>query len=108
MGIIEDLFSLKDKVAIVTGGGSGIGAAVAEGLAEAGATVVIAGRRENYLKESADRIASKGGTVLPIRADVTKYEDIQSLVAKNTRAVWQNRHSMERRRHSGRKLRSSA
>jgi len=82
MGIIEDLFSLKDKVAIVTGGGSGIGAAVAEGLAEAGATVVIAGRRENYLKESADRIASKGGTVLPIRADVTKYEDIQSLVAK--------------------------
>ena len=50
------LFSLASRVALVTGGGTGIGAALAEGLAQAGARVVIAGRREGPLEATAAAI----------------------------------------------------
>lgn len=53
---------LTNKVAWVTGGGTGIGAAGAEALAEDGAAVILSGRREDVLREVADRIAGRGGT----------------------------------------------
>jgi len=63
------------RTAIVTGGGSGIGAAVAHALADDGWTVVIAGRRAEALAE----VAAKAATLDPIRADVTDEQDVRDL-----------------------------
>ena len=63
------------RTAIVTGGGSGIGAAVAHALAGDGWTVVIAGRRAEALAET----AAKAATIDPIQADVTVEQDVRDL-----------------------------
>lgn len=62
---------LQDKVALVTGGGTGIGAAIADALAGAGAKVAMTGRRAETLAETAERIVGVGGTAMPVPADVT-------------------------------------
>jgi NAD(P)-dependent dehydrogenase (short-subunit alcohol dehydrogenase family) len=66
---------LKNKVAVVTGGNSGIGYATAQALKEAGATVVITGRSEEKVREAAGNLGVKG-----ITADVSKLAAIDSLV----------------------------
>ncbi len=63
------LFDLTDKVAIVTGGGRGLGLEMAEGLLEAGARVTITGRRRAWL-DSAQESLRKLGEVLTVEADV--------------------------------------
>ncbi|MGC8888884.1 MAG: SDR family NAD(P)-dependent oxidoreductase [Candidatus Micrarchaeia archaeon] len=74
-------FSLKGKVAIVTGVSSGLGVAFAEGLAEAGADCVVCARREEKLKANAEEIAKKtGGRIVPVKADVTNEEDIKKVI----------------------------
>ncbi len=72
---------LDGKTAIVTGGGTGIGLAIARRYCEEGATVLICGRREDRLRKAAE---TPGGTgrILPVRADVTLEEDIQTLVLR--------------------------
>ena len=70
---------LKGAVAVVTGASSGIGEAVAVGLAQRGAKVVLAARRKDRLDELADRIERAGGTALAIRCDVTDHEQLASL-----------------------------
>ena len=70
---------LKGAVAVVTGASSGIGEAVAVGLAQRGAKVVLAARRKDRLDELADRIQRAGGIALAIRCDVTDREQLASL-----------------------------
>jgi NAD(P)-dependent dehydrogenase (short-subunit alcohol dehydrogenase family) len=77
---LMDRFRLDGKVAIVTGASSGLGVAFAEGLAEAGATVVICARRIDRLTETKERIDARGGDCLAISADVTDPEDCERVV----------------------------
>lgn len=73
---------LQGKVAIVTGGNSGVGAATAARFAQEGAKVVISARRQAQLEEVAAKIREAGGEVLPVVADISKPEDAKNLVAK--------------------------
>ena len=70
---------LQDKVAIVTGGNSGVGAATALLFAREGAKVVISARREPQLEEVAAKIREAGGEVV---SDISKREDADNLIAK--------------------------
>jgi NAD(P)-dependent dehydrogenase (short-subunit alcohol dehydrogenase family) len=65
-----DRFRLDDKVAVVTGASSGLGVAFAEGLAEAGADLVICARRLERLEETKARVEKRGRRCLAVRADV--------------------------------------
>jgi NADP-dependent 3-hydroxy acid dehydrogenase YdfG len=69
--------TLSGKVAWVTGGGSGIGQAGAVALAEAGATVVVSGRRTDALAETAERIAAVGGRCERVAMDVAEKASVQ-------------------------------
>ncbi len=73
--------SLSGQVALVTGGGSGIGLACARHLAVDGATVVIAGRDLGRLERAADELRSDGATVLTERCDVTNESDVAAMCA---------------------------
>ncbi len=73
-------FSLKGKVAIVTGGSRGIGRGIAEGMALAGARVIITSRKINDLEETAAAIKKAGGDVFPLSAHLGKLEGIQAVV----------------------------
>ena len=76
------LFDLKGKVAVVTGGNGGIGLGMAEGLAEAGAAVVLAGRDAEKARTAVGRIEALGARCRFVAADVTKREACQALVAE--------------------------
>lgn len=73
-------FQLTGKTAVVTGGGRGIGRALAIGLAEAGADVAILSRTKKELVETAAEIEKTGRRAYPIEADLTKREDIEAAV----------------------------
>src|SRR5438093_3320166 len=74
--------SLENKVAVVTGGTSGIGKAAAVALAKAGAKVVVAGRRENEGQAVVQAIEKAGGKALFVKTDVTREADVKALVDK--------------------------
>jgi NAD(P)-dependent dehydrogenase (short-subunit alcohol dehydrogenase family) len=77
---ILDMFRLDDRVAIVTGASSGLGAVFARALAEAGADVAIAARREDRLAATREAVEAAGRRALPVRTDVSRPEDCQALV----------------------------
>ena len=77
---VGDAFDLSGRVAVLTGAASGIGRATAHVLAGAGATVVLGDIDEKGAQATADAIASRGDTALPLRTDVTKRADIDALV----------------------------
>jgi NAD(P)-dependent dehydrogenase (short-subunit alcohol dehydrogenase family) len=71
--------SLSGKVAIVTGGGTGIGRVIAEAFAAEGARVAVAGRRREKLDETVAAIAASGGDALAMATDITVEADVQRL-----------------------------
>jgi len=75
------LYDLTGKVALVTGGGGGIGSAVCEGLAAFGAGVVVAGRTGAKLEKVADSINDSGGKAEAVEMDITRVEDTRKKVA---------------------------
>jgi len=78
---MKDLFSLKGRVSIVTGGNGGIGKGIARGFAAAGSDLVIAARNQSKTAEAAREIQKEFGIrVLGVRVDVRQEEEIQSMV----------------------------
>ncbi|MEJ2205091.1 MAG: SDR family oxidoreductase [Gemmatimonadota bacterium] len=71
---------LEGRVAVVTGASSGIGRAVAEALAGAGAAVFLGARRTDLLEAVAERVRERGGIARCRRTDVTHREDVEALV----------------------------
>jgi len=82
MSYIEELFGIKSKVAIVTGGTGVLGSAMCKSLAKAGASVVILGRRKDAADQLAKEIIRSGGNALGISADVLNKD--QLVAAKET------------------------
>lgn len=80
MATVQQLFELTGKVAIVTGAGSGLGVQFAEGLAEAGATVVCVGRRKENIEKTASTLREAGHEAIAIQADVTDEAAVQAMV----------------------------
>jgi gluconate 5-dehydrogenase len=77
----DELFDIKNHVAIVTGSSSGLGYQMALGLAEAGAHVVVTARRLDLCRSICDDFQKRLGVdALPVRADVTREEDVRGLV----------------------------
>ena len=75
-----DIFSLRGRVAVIPGGGGGIGAALAEGLAGAGARVVVVGRSRDPLEAAVERVRAAGSEGLVVTSDVTDEEDAERTV----------------------------
>lgn len=74
------MFDLKDKVAVVTGASSGLGADAAKAYGECGAKVAILARRKNQLDQVAEEMRAKGAQVLTVQCDVSKEESVKSAV----------------------------
>ncbi len=86
MPSIQELFALDGRVAIVTGGSRGLGEEMAEGLAEAGAALMICARREQWLTPTLERFAARGFRVEGLVADVSNPADVQAVVDRTMAA----------------------
>jgi NAD(P)-dependent dehydrogenase (short-subunit alcohol dehydrogenase family) len=78
---VQELFDLTGKTAIVTGGSRGIGKEMAEGLAEAGANLVLCARRAEWLDETVTEFRDRGFNVESALCDVAKPAEVQGVVA---------------------------
>lgn len=76
---LNELFDLKGKVAIVTGGGRGLGKFIAIGLAEAGADVVVASRKLEKCEDTAEELRALGSKAMAVKCDLGSVEEIEAL-----------------------------
>ena len=77
---IREMFDLSGKTAIVTGGSRGLGLEIAEGLGEAGASLVITGRRAQWLGPATEQLRSAGFAVEAVEADVSDPDGVERTV----------------------------
>jgi NAD(P)-dependent dehydrogenase (short-subunit alcohol dehydrogenase family) len=77
---IKDLFDLNGKTAIVTGGSRGIGKEMAQGLAEAGANLMLCARRAEWLEKTVQEFEEKGFKVTGLTCDVAKPDEVHEVV----------------------------
>jgi NAD(P)-dependent dehydrogenase (short-subunit alcohol dehydrogenase family) len=84
-----DIFSLKGRVALVTGGGGAIGSALAVALAGAGAKVALAGRTRDALEAAVERVKAAGSDGVAVTADATDDADAERMVKETIAAFGQ-------------------
>ena len=77
--MVTNPFDLSGKVAVVTGGGTGLGRGMAGGLAQAGALIVVAGRRQDVAERAAAEIRAAGGKAEGVSMDVTRIADLPTV-----------------------------
>jgi len=77
---VQNMFDMTGRVAIVTGGGTHLGRAMATSLAELGASVVIASRRKELLESEASTLRDRGLAVEPYQCDVTDEDAVNAMV----------------------------
>jgi NAD(P)-dependent dehydrogenase (short-subunit alcohol dehydrogenase family) len=82
----NSIFDLKDRVAIITGGGTGIGRGIALEFAKAGAEVIVASRNLENLEKVAKEIKDLGRRSLAVATDVRKPEDVENMVQRTMEA----------------------
>ncbi len=83
---VRDLFDLSGRAAIVTGGSRGLGLEIAEGLAEAGASLMLCARREQWLTPALDAMRKRGVKVEGVICDVSDQQQVQRVVDETIRA----------------------
>jgi gluconate 5-dehydrogenase len=89
MRSLTDLFSLENRVAIVTGGSRGLGEEMATGLAEAGASLMLCARREQWLTPTIEAMRGRGFRVEGMICDVSAPAEVQAVVDRTTAAYGQ-------------------
>ena len=100
---MNTLFDLSGKVAVVTGGNGGIGLGMATGLAQAGATLVVAGRDENKNQAAVAQLQALGATALAVPVDVQSEVSVHALVEQAVKHfgridIWVNNAGMNIRK----------
>jgi len=82
IGKLEDLFSVKGKMAVVTGGGQGLGECLAKGLATYGAEVAVLDLNEELCQKTVEDIRNNGGKAINIKVDVSKKSEVSAAIEK--------------------------
>jgi NAD(P)-dependent dehydrogenase (short-subunit alcohol dehydrogenase family) len=86
MATVQQLFDLTGRVAIVTGGSRGLGQEIAEGLAEAGASLVLCARREEWLTPTLEQFRGRGVRAEGVVCDVTNEQQVRAVVDRAVEA----------------------
>jgi len=92
MSELRKLFDLTGKVALVTGGSRGLGEEMAEGLAEAGASLMLLARRDQWLTPAVEAMKQRGFCCEGMLCDVSKPDEVKAAVEKTVESLWSNRH----------------